>query len=183
MSTVQLVVLGKAAVGKSSVTIYYISNVFESYYDPTIEDSYRKSEQIDGRAVILDILDTAGEQEYSSMRSQYYRDGEGFMLIYSITERGGFEGDMQSIYKDIVRTKEGSPFSVLLFGNKSDLLDDRQVSIQEAQELADSWGMPFMEGSAKTGSNVTAAFQSLARACLEKRPKQAEPGKGKCALL
>jgi GTPase KRas len=56
-------------------------------YDPTIEDSYRKQSVIDDEVALLDVLDTAGQEEYSAMREQYMRTGEGFLLVYSITDR------------------------------------------------------------------------------------------------
>ncbi len=56
-------------------------------YDPTIEDSYRKQCVIDDEVALLDILDTAGQEEYSAMREQYMRTGEGFLLVYSITDK------------------------------------------------------------------------------------------------
>lgn len=79
-------------VGKSALTIQFIQSHFVDEYDPTIEDSYRKQCQIDAEPALLDVLDTAGQEEYSAMREQYMRTGEGFLLVYSITSRNSFEG-------------------------------------------------------------------------------------------
>src|SRR5438128_9220601 len=87
----KLVIVGGGGVGKSALTIQLIQNHFIDEYDPTIEDSYRKQVTIDDNTSLLDILDTAGQEEYSAMRDQYMRTGEGFLLVYAITSRASFE--------------------------------------------------------------------------------------------
>merc|ERR1711991_711156 len=72
-------ILGDGGVGKSALTIQFVQNHFIEEYDPTIEDSYRKQVTIDHETCLLDILDTAGQEEYSAMRDQYMRTGEGFL--------------------------------------------------------------------------------------------------------
>lgn len=76
MTEYKLVVVGAGGVGKSALTIQLIQNHFVDEYDPTIEDSYRKQVVIDGETCLLDILDTAGQEEYSAMRDQYMRTGK-----------------------------------------------------------------------------------------------------------
>ena len=76
----KLVVVGAGGVGKSALTIQLIQNQFMEEYDPTIEDSYRKQVVVDKEACHLDILDTAGQEEYSAMKDQYMRTGEGFLI-------------------------------------------------------------------------------------------------------
>jgi GTPase KRas len=78
---------------------------FVDEYDPTIEDSYRKQCVIDDEVALLDILDTAGQEEYSAMREQYMRTGEGFLLVYSITDQSSFE-EIQSFCQQILRVKD-----------------------------------------------------------------------------
>lgn len=73
-------------------------------YDPTIEDSYRKNCIIDGEPALLDVLDTAGQEEYSAMREQYMRTGEGFLLVYSVTSRSSFE-ELTTFYQQIPELK------------------------------------------------------------------------------
>uniref|UniRef100_A0A4W5R7G1 RAS related 2 n=1 Tax=Hucho hucho TaxID=62062 RepID=A0A4W5R7G1_9TELE len=84
----RLVVVGGGGVGKSALTIQFIQSYFVTDYDPTIEDSYTKQCVIDERAARLDILDTAGQEEFGAMREQYMRTGEGFLLVFSVTDRG-----------------------------------------------------------------------------------------------
>jgi GTPase KRas protein len=80
----KLVVLGGGGVGKSALTIRLVTDNFLDEYDPTIEDSYRKQVMIDDETALLDILDTAGQEEFSSMQDQWMRDGQGFLLVYNI---------------------------------------------------------------------------------------------------
>ena len=109
----RLVVVGEGGVGKSALTIQFIQSHFISEYDPTIEDSYRKQCVIDKNVALLDILDTAGQEEYSAMREQYMRTGEGFLLVYSAVNRSTFEC-IPRYYQQILRVKEAASFPMIL---------------------------------------------------------------------
>merc|ERR1712000_239266 len=103
----KMVVVGDGAVGKSSLTVQLISHHFMEFYDPTIEDSYRKQTHIDEELALLDILDTAGQDEYSAMRDQYMRTGQGFMLVYDITSRATFN-NLAAFAEQISRVKDAN---------------------------------------------------------------------------
>lgn len=105
MAEYRLVVVGGGGVGKSALTIQFILNHFVQEYDPTIEDSYRKQVVIDDETCLLDVLDTAGQEEYSAMRDQYMRTGQGFALVYSITSRESFE-ELRAFRNQILRVKD-----------------------------------------------------------------------------
>ena len=157
-------------------------NHFVETYDPTIEDSYRKQVQIDGQSCMLEVLDTAGQEEYIALRDQWIRDGEGFVLVYSISSRSSF-ARIQRFHSQIQRVKEtamagsptypGSPIStsapvfgqapVMLVGNKCDRVTEREVSTQEGQALAKDLGCDFVEASAKNCVNVEKAFFDVVR--------------------
>ena len=102
----KIVVLGGGGVGKSALTIRLVTNSFLSEYDPTIEDSYRKLVVIDGKWCVLDILDTAGQEEFSSMQDQWMREGQAFLVVYSITSRITFD-EAIIMREKILRCKEG----------------------------------------------------------------------------
>jgi GTPase KRas protein len=125
----KLVVVGGGGVGKSCLTIQLIQSHFVDEYDPTIEDSYRKQCVIDDEVALLDVLDTAGQEEYSAMREQYMRTGEGFLLVYSITDRQSFE-EIMTFQQQILRVKDKDYFPMIVVGNKCDLDGERQVSTQ-----------------------------------------------------
>uniref|UniRef100_A0AAQ5Y3W0 GTPase KRas n=1 Tax=Amphiprion ocellaris TaxID=80972 RepID=A0AAQ5Y3W0_AMPOC len=148
MTEYKLVVVGAGGVGKSALTIQLIQNHFVDEYDPTIEDSYRKQVVIDGETCLLDILDTAGQEEYSAMRDQYMRTGEGFLCVFAINNTKSFE-DIHQYREQIKRVKDSDDVPMVLVGNKCDL-PARTVDTRQAQELARSYGIPYIETSAKT---------------------------------
>jgi GTPase KRas protein len=162
MQEYKLVVVGGGGVGKSALTIQLIQSHFVDEYDPTIEDSYRKQCTIDKEQVLLDVLDTAGQEEYSAMREQYMRTGEGFLLVFSINSRNSLE-ELQSFYEQIQRVKDSDDVPVLVVGNKCDLEIERQVSYEEASSLARSFNCKYLETSAKQRINVEEAFFDLVR--------------------
>lgn len=158
----KLVVVGGGGVGKSALTIQFIQSHFVDEYDPTIEDSYRKQVAIDNEVALLDILDTAGQEEYSAMREQYMRTGEGFLLVYSVIERESFN-ELSTFYQQILRVKDTDDVPIVLVGNKSDLTEERSVSYEEGEKLAKQFNCEFLETSAKQGINVDQAFHDLVR--------------------
>jgi len=198
------VVVGGGGVGKSCLTIQLIQSHFVDEYDPTIEggclqnvlgsleldgicwpygwsDSYRKQCVIDDEVALLDVLDTAGQEEYSAMREQYMRTGEGFLLVYSITSRQSFE-EITTFQQQILRVKDKDYFPMVVVGNKCDLEGEREVTRQgmdnqagfldsrieltigtEGEALARSFGCKFIETSAKSRINVDKAFYDIVR--------------------
>ncbi|CAN6637113.1 ras-like protein 1 [Trichomonascus vanleenenianus] len=162
----KLIVLGDGGVGKTALTIQLCLNHFVETYDPTIEDSYRKNVVIDDQPAILEVLDTAGQEEFTALRDQWIRDGEGFILVYSITSRSSFMR-IRNYYSQIQRVKEEEDaYSLVLVGNKCDRSHERQVSTQEGEALARELGnVPFFESSAKLNINTENAFFACARKC------------------
>lgn len=158
----KLVMVGGGGVGKSALTIQFIQSHFVDEYDPTIEDSYRKQCVIDEETALLDVLDTAGQEEYSAMREQYMRNGEGFLVVYSITSRLSFE-EIEGFYQQIRRVKDKDHFPMVLIANKCDLEFERQVSSQEGRDAAKKYGCQFIESSAKFRINVDEAFHEVVR--------------------
>ena len=141
---------------------------------------------IDNETSLLDILDTAGQEEYSAMRDQYMRTGQGFLLVFAIPSRGSFD-EINSFREQILRVKDSDSVPMVLCGNKCDLENERQVSKQEGEDLAKAFGCPFMETSAKTRVNVEEAFFQLVREIRkESTPdphKSAAKKKPKCLVL
>ncbi|XP_065319788.1 ras-like protein 2 isoform X1 [Gordionus sp. m RMFG-2023] len=141
-------------------------------YDPTIEDSYRKQCLIDDVIARLDILDTAGQEEFSAMREQYMRTGDGFLLVFSLNDRNSFE-EINKFRKLILRVKDTDQFPMILVGNKCDIQQQfRKVDNKEAQNLGDQMNIPYIETSAKLGINVDLAYHNLVRAIRCYRDKE-----------
>ncbi len=117
---------------------------------------------VDEEIALLDILDTAGQDEYSAMRDQYMRTGQGFIIVYSITSVGSFN-EASAFRTQALRVKDVNKFPMVLVGNKMDLESERQVTTAEGKELAKSWGCPFFETSAQHRVNVEEIFHQLVR--------------------
>ena len=140
---------------------------------------------------MLEVLDTAGQEEYTALRDQWIRDGEGFVLVYSITSRSSFTR-IRRFHNQIQRVKEsssagsptgggylssplsanmmgGSHAPVMLVGNKSDRVTEREVSTQEGSALAKEMGCDFVEASAKQCINVEKAFYEVVRSLRKQR--------------
>ena len=178
----KLVVLGGGGVGKSALTIRLVTDNFLDEYDPTIEDSYRKQVMVDEEVALLDILDTAGQEEFSSMQDQWMRDGRGFLLVYNVTSRPTFD-EVSILYDKILRTKDTSRVPVVLAGNKCDLKDQRQVQYNEGAELAKQWNCPFFETSAKLRLNNDACFFEVVREIRRQTQKDITKKKKLCNIL
>lgn len=163
MTLLKICVLGEGGVGKTALTIQLCSNHFVEEYDPTIEDSYRKQIVLENQVTLLEILDTAGQEEFTALRDQWIRDCEGFLIVYSITSRHTF--DQTPIFKDqVLRVKDVRVAPMMLVGNKSDLGHMREVEEREGKDLAKTFGAQFKETSAKTRLGVEEAFYDLVRA-------------------
>jgi len=87
----KVTMMGASAVGKSALTLRLVQDKFVDGHDPTIEDSYQKFRTIDGKPCKLDIVDTAGQEEFKQMRFQYMRQSDGFILVYAINDRASFD--------------------------------------------------------------------------------------------
>ncbi|KAL6059732.1 RAS1 protein [Balamuthia mandrillaris] len=135
----RLVMLGPGGCGRNSFIVRYVTGTFVTSYDPVIEDSYRKQTQIDETPALLDLLVTAGQEEYSALRDQYAKTGEGFFILYSITSRASFEA-IPGYVRSILRAKDCDLSEcppIIILGNKTDMNDARQVSMDEGKAMAD----------------------------------------------
>ncbi|CAF0880922.1 unnamed protein product [Rotaria sp. Silwood1] len=174
MREYKLVVLGSGGVGKSALTVQFVEGVFIGKYDPTIEDGYRKQIEIDGVDCVLEILDTAGTEQFTATRDLYMKNGQGFVLVYSITSQATFN-DLIDIKDYIIRVKDiSADVPMVLVGNKCDLEDERVVGKHQGESLARSFGCTFLETSAKLKINVNEIFFDLIRQI----NRQTKPSKG-----
>jgi GTPase KRas protein len=184
----KLAVVGGGGVGKSALTVQFVQNVFVEEYDPTIEDSYRKHAKIDELPCFLEVLDTAGQEEYKSLRDSYMRTADGFVMVFSIIDRKTFE-EINDFYEQILRVKDADKWPMVIIGNKCDLESERAVTKDDAMKLATTCGkVPYLEASAKARKNVDEVFYELVREVRKhKKPKvdtkQTEHKKKGCSVL
>lgn len=163
--------VGSGGVGKSALTLQFMYDEFVEDYEPTKADSYRKKVLLDNQEVQLDILDTAGQEDYAAIRDNYFRSGEGFLCVFSITEQESLNA-AHELREQILRVKNDDNIPFILIGNKADLDERRVVSSEAAIELANSWNVPYIETSAKTRQNVDHIFLELLRDIKKRRDAQ-----------
>ncbi|ESN92956.1 hypothetical protein HELRODRAFT_69267 [Helobdella robusta] len=164
----KVIMVGSGGVGKSALTLQFMYDEFVEDYEPTKADSYRKKVVVDGNEVQVDILDTAGQEDYAAIRDNYFRSGEGFLCVFSITEQESFL-QTADFREQILRVKNDDNIPFLLVGNKMDLENKRQVSSQEAQAKAQQWKVSYVETSAKTKENVDKVFYDLMKLIRDKK--------------
>ncbi|KAL7670939.1 hypothetical protein ACOME3_005854 [Neoechinorhynchus agilis] len=163
LPTYKLVVVGDGGVGKSALTIQFFQKMFVEEYDPTIEDSYIQHVEVDSQLCVLDVLDTAGQEEFSAMREQYMRKGDGFLIVFSVTDKASFR-NIPNFCNQIARVKGSNDFPKLLVANKIDLTSLRQITQEQISDLANQLKISSIETSAKNPPvNVDMAFHELVR--------------------
>lgn len=164
----KVIMVGSGGVGKSALTLQFMYDEFVEDYEPTKADSYRKKILLDDVEVQVDILDTAGQEDYAAIRDNYFRSGDGFLLVFSITEKSSLN-DVDNLREQILRVKNDERTPTLLVGNKSDLEGRRDVQLEFAESKAQDWETRYMETSAKTRQNVDDAFLDLLRQIHKKK--------------
>lgn len=178
----KIAVLGSRSVGKSSLVIKYVEDLFiESYY-PTIESTFSKSINYNGVEFDCDIIDTAGQDEYSILNQKHAIGIHGFVLVYSVASRNSF--DMVQIIHDKIVTFTGNQsIPCVIVGSKSDL-PQRQVQEKEAEDYAKSIGATWVETSAKNNVNISKVFE-LVLGEIEKRSphNQSQPTSRQCIIM
>eukprot|EP00123_Amoebidium_parasiticum_P021607 comp7038_c0_seq1/m.2777 comp7038_c0_seq1/g.2777 ORF comp7038_c0_seq1/g.2777 comp7038_c0_seq1/m.2777 type:complete len:231 (-) comp7038_c0_seq1:463-1155(-) len=168
LDEVRMVILGHGAVGKTSMTRSFLKRDFLPHYNPTIEDTYEAMVRVDGHPVTLEILDTAGQEQYETLRDSVLGDGEVFLIVYAINDRESFAA-VRSLYQAVVESCgrdrwDQSAVPMMLLANKADLTNQRVVSYEEGKQLAQELGnLPFAECSAKTRQNIHRVFEGVAR--------------------
>lgn len=184
MREYKLVVLGSGGVGKSALTVQFVQGIFVEKYDPTIEDSYRKQVEVDANQCMLEILDTAGTEQFTAMRDLYMKNGQGFVLVYSITAQSTFN-DLMDLREQILRVKDTDDVPMVLVGNKSDLEEERVVGKDQGHSLSKQFNCSFLESSAKLKVNVNEIFFDLVRQINRRTPtnKKDKQRKGLCVVL
>ncbi|XP_062943657.1 ras-related protein Rab-17 [Cynocephalus volans] len=179
----KLVLLGSGSVGKSSLALRYVKNDFRSAL-PTVGCAFfTKVVDLGAESLKLEIWDTAGQEKYHSVCHLYFRGANAALLVYDITRKDSFHKAQQWL-QDL--EKEFCPGEVVLMlvGNKTDLSAEREVTLQEGQEFAESKRLLFMETSAKLNHQVTEVFSAVARELLQREgDRQGQAQRGDAAVV
>ncbi|KAG5745123.1 hypothetical protein H9Q69_012334 [Fusarium xylarioides] len=190
-SSVKLVLLGEAAVGKSSLVLRFVNNDFQENKEPTIGAAFLTQKcNLPTRTIKFEIWDTAGQERFASLAPMYYRNAQAALVVYDLTKPTSL---IKAKHWVAELQRQASPGIVIaLVGNKLDLTGDsgaaadgedgdegddsgdaRKVPTEEAQAYAEEEGLLFFETSAKSGHNVTEVFTAIANAIPETSLKSA----------
>ena len=158
----QLLIIGDSTVGKTSILSRFANGIFNSNYLATVGlDSFTKDEIIDDKTVRIKIWDTAGQERYKSLTKGFFRNAEGVMLVYDVTNSETYENLkfwLQSIKNNT--SPDMGEIPIILIGNKIDC-EDREVKVEEAENFWKEQGYPYFETSAKTGENIDNTIKYL----------------------
>eukprot|EP00092_Neocalanus_flemingeri_P020207 GFUD01021881.1.p1 GENE.GFUD01021881.1~~GFUD01021881.1.p1 ORF type:complete len:203 (-),score=58.88 GFUD01021881.1:237-845(-) len=182
---IKVALMGGGGVGKSNITLRFVSGAFQDSYDPTIEDSYTKDNfMVDDEGSPIEIYDTAGQDTFVGMRDRYYSDMDGFVFVFSIIDKSSL-ADVQDRFDNVRRVRDtegtGKLPPIILVGNKNDLEDQRVISTEEGQAMAREYGSEvlFIEASAKGDINIEQIFQNVVREIKKVKSQEATKTKGK----
>lgn len=162
----KLLLIGDSGVGKSCLLLRFAEDAFTDSYLSTIGVDFKiRTVDFEGKTMKLQIWDTAGQERFRTISQAYYRGAHGIVVVYDVTDGESFENVKGWLTEIDRHAQEG--VKKLLIGNKSDLAERKVVAYSVAKEFADEKGIPFLETSAKTSTNVEEAFLALAKAIKE----------------
>lgn len=163
LSKYKLVFLGDQSVGKTSIITRFMYDKFDQNYQPTIGiDFLSKTMYLEDRTVRLQLWDTAGQERFRSLIPSYIRDSSVAVIVYDVSNRQSFLNTARWV--DEVRTERGKDVVIVLVGNKTDLVDKRQVSVEDGESKTKEFGALMIETSAKAGFNIKGLFRKIAGA-------------------
>ena len=157
----RITILGKGIVGKSSLTYRFMNSDIPIEHDPTIEDRYKTTIQINNEEVTIELLDTAGEDGYQNMVDMWINNGDAFFLVFAINDEESFK-ILEKKREKIIKMK-GKNIPIVLIGNKIDLNNERTIQFKDAKNLAKKWGIDYIETSAKNNFNCREALELIVR--------------------
>ncbi|XP_068617758.1 ras-related protein Rab-21-like [Battus philenor] len=170
----KVVLLGEGCVGKTSLLLRYIENKFNDKHLTTLQATFlNKKLNIDGKRINLSIWDTAGQERFHALGPIYYRNANGAILVYDITDKDSFE-KVKTWVKEL-KTMLGSDIVIAIAGNKIDLEEERRVPILEAERLARIVGANHQNTSAKNNEGVEDLFLDLIKDMLVKCEQNTVP--------
>eukprot|EP01117_Protostelium_nocturnum_P017129 TRINITY_DN691_c0_g1_i1.p1 TRINITY_DN691_c0_g1~~TRINITY_DN691_c0_g1_i1.p1 ORF type:complete len:184 (+),score=38.22 TRINITY_DN691_c0_g1_i1:187-738(+) len=176
----KICVMGYRAVGKSTITIQFVENHFVEIYNPTIENTFNKNIKHKSTEYATEIVDTAGQDEYSIFQKHYSVGVHGYILVYSVTSKKSWE--MIKIVNDKILNAIGTDkVPRVIVGNKTDLFAERKVTTEEGENLAKEWGCAFVECSGKHNEHIADIF-TLMVAEIEKESSPPVVQKSSCII-
>ena len=162
---IKIMIIGESKIGKTSLISRYCNNEFYGAYLSTIGIDFQiKNIMLNNKKIRLQIWDTAGEERYRNIAKNYFQSSDGFIVVYDISNSESF--DKLDNWIEQIKNNSQEKSKMILFGNKSDLEDIRQVSKEEGEEYARKNNLSFFEVSAKEGTNVQEGFEFFVKEIL-----------------
>ncbi|KAK4164871.1 P-loop containing nucleoside triphosphate hydrolase protein [Cladorrhinum sp. PSN259] len=179
----KIALVGSRSVGKSSLAVRYVDGHFVESYYPTIENTFSKEIKWKGVEYSTEIVDTAGQDEYSILNSKHFIGIHGYMLVYSVSSLSSFE--MVQVIRDKILNHLGTDsVPICIVGNKSDLRpEQRQVTSEEGKALCEKFKCAWTEASARYDENVAKAFEMLIGEIQKSQNPEQQPNEGKCVMM
>lgn len=173
----KVVLLGEGCVGKTSLVLRYCEDKFNDKHISTLQASFlNKKLNVGGKRVNLSIWDTAGQERFHALGPIYYRDSNGAILVYDITDEDSFQ-KVKNWVKEL-RKMLGEDISLCIAGNKIDLEKERHVTVADAEAYAASVGAKHIHTSAKLNKGIEELFLTLTKRMLERQSSQASLDQG-----
>lgn len=194
---IKIGMFGGGGVGKTCITLRYLKGEFTEGYIPTIEDEFSKVVEINNQTISLIVIDTAGQDDFTEIRFNYYRQVQGFVFVFDISNPQSIE-DLKTIYED-VKTTLDDEVKCVVAANKADLRDEGKsdlVSTDDYKSIETELKTKIFETSAKTNLNIDDLFAYIVKQLLNKdkqeakspekkqsTPKQNSESGGGCCLI
>lgn len=181
VTSIKLVLLGEAAVGKSSIVLRFVSDDFSENKEPTIGAAFLTQRvNINDHTVKFEIWDTAGQERFASLAPMYYRNAQAALVVYDVTKPQSFIKARHWVKE--LHEQASKNIIIALVGNKVDVVEEneeeRKVAREEAEKLAEEEGLLFFETSAKTGANINEVFLGIGEKIPLKGPEEENQGNG-----
>jgi Ras-related protein Rab-1A len=174
----KIIIIGDSGVGKTSILSRYADDSFTESHISTIGVDFRfKTISIENKytneleQIKLQIWDTAGQERFKNITSAYYRNADGLVVVYDITDNKSF--DNISIWLSEVRKYMENSKPIIIIGNKSDR-EDRQVTFEELEQFSKKNNFLYLETSARQDNNIELLFMKMAVACLYDKNNNSE---------
>ena len=171
--TLKVIILGASTVGKTSIFLRYFNNEFSHGTLTTLGVDFKtKFFKFENKKLKINYIDTAGQEKFKSISENYLKGTDGVILVFDLTNKETL--DLVNFWADCIKKNNRDNIGMILFGNKSDLENDRDVTYEEGKNLADKLGCQYYEGSAMNGDNVEFVMNEIAKISYNEWKKTAE---------
>ena len=159
--SLKIIILGASTVGKTTIFLRYFHQDHTQVLSTMGIDFKTKFFKFDDKKMKINYIDTAGQEKFKSISENYLKGTDGVILVFDLTNKETF--DLVTYWHECMKKNNKSNISKILFGNKKDLEDKREVTYEEGKELANSIGCDYYEGSAMSGENIDFVMNEIAK--------------------